>query len=172
MKVKKSLVTVLSMTLGLAVNMPVFAETVGTGDQDVDVHGRYQDSTTVPTVYSVDVSWGSMEFIYTESGALRWNPADHSYVDETSGFWTANGNAVTVVNHSNEEVTASFSFAPLGGYESVTGTFDVSSKALKAGEEGKYDEADKVTTALTLTGTLGEETATLTKIGSITVSIE
>lgn len=169
---KKSLTLVLALTMVLALNITAFAATVGTGDQSIDVEGKYQDNTTAPIVYSVDVTWGAMQFIYTESGAMNWNPADHTYTDNVSAGWTANGNTVTVVNHSNDAVTTSFSFAALADYSTVAGSFDIASKTLNAGVEGAYEEADTVTATLTLDGSLADTVTDYTKIGTITVKID
>lgn len=168
---KKIVTLVLALSLVMSLNVTAFAATVGTGDQNIDVQGRYQDNTTASTVYSVDVTWDAMQFTYTESGSMTWNPADHTYSDSTSAGWTANGNTVTVVNHSNAPVTASFRFDALANYNTVTGSFDIASETLDAGVEGDYDAADKVTAALTLDGTLAEDVTDYTKIGTITVRI-
>lgn len=168
---KKITALILALTLAMSLNITAFAATVGTGDQDIDVKGKYQDNTTAPTIYSVDVTWGAMEFTYTESGAMTWNPADHTYTDSTSAAWVANGNTVTVTNHSNAEVTASFAFKALDAYNTVTGSFDVASETLDAGVVDGYDAADKVVATLALAGTLAETVTDFTKVGTITVTI-
>lgn len=168
---KKIVSLILALTLVMSLNITAFATTVGTGDQDIDVKGKYQDNTTAPTIYSVDVTWGAMEFTYTESGAMTWNPADHTYTDSTSAAWVANGNTVTVTNHSNAEVTASFAFKALDAYNTVTGSFDITSEKLDAGVVDGYDAADKVVATLTLAGTLAETVTDFTKVGTITVTI-
>ena len=168
---KKNVAFILALTMVMSLNITAFAATVGTGEQDIDVEGKYQDNTTTSTVYSVDVTWGAMQFTYTESGAMTWNTADHTYSCTKSSGWTADGNTVTVTNHSNAAVTASFDFASLPDYNTVTGSFDVASETLEAGVEGGYDTADKVTATLTLDGTLEENVTEYTKIGTITVKI-
>ena len=167
---KKIVTLILTMTLVISMNITAFA--VGTGSQDISVKGRYLDNTTVPTVYSVDVTWESMEFTYTESGTMTWNPDNHTYADSTSGAWVANGNTVTVTNHSNANVTASFAFHALETYNTITGSFDIDSKILNAGIIGGYDNADKVVATLTLAGALAETATDFTKVGTITVTID
>lgn len=168
---KKITTLILSMILALALSVTAFAATVGTGDQEIDVEGKYQDNTTVSTVYSADVTWGAMQFTYSENGSMTWNPADHTYSDNTIAGWTANGNTVTVTNHSNAEVTASFRFDALSSFSAVTGSFDIAAETLEAGVEGGYDTADEVTATLSLEGTLDENVTDFTKIGTITVNI-
>ena len=167
---KKITALILALTLVMSMSITAFATTVGTGDQDIDVKGKYLDNSTTPTIYSVDVTWGAMEFTYTESGAMTWNPADHTYTDSTAAAWVANGNTVTVTNHSNAEVTASFAFNALD-YNTVTGSFDIASETLDAGVVDGYDAADKVVATLTLAGSLAETVTNFTKIGTITVTI-
>ena len=168
---KKITTLILSLILALALSVTAFAATVGTGDQEIDVEGKYQDNTTVSTVYSVDVTWGAMQFTYSENGSMTWNPADHTYSDNTIAGWTANGNTVTVTNHSNAEMTASFRFDALSSFSTVTGSFDIAAETLEAGVEGGYDTADEVTATLSLEGTLDENVTDFTKIGTITVNI-
>lgn len=103
---------------------------------------------------------------------MTWNPDDHTYADSTSGAWVANGNTVTVTNHSNANVTASFVFQALETYNTITGSFDIDSKILNAGIIGGYDNADKVVATLTLAGALAETVTDFTKVGTITVTID
>lgn len=168
---KKIAALILVIAMLMAMSTTAFAATITTGDQTIDVEAKYQDNTSSAPVYSVDITWGAMQFTYTESGSMTWNPNDHTYTDSTTASWSASGNTVTVVNHSNANVTASFAFEVLDAYNTVTGKFDVASKTLKAGEVDSYDTADKVTTTLTLGGSLAETVTGFTKIGKITVTI-
>lgn len=165
---KKILSLVLALVMLMSLATTAFA--VGTGSHTGVVKGKYAGGTTTPDVVSVDISWGAMEFTYTEGGTNDWNSADHSYTDNGTSGWTASGNTVKVTNHSNVDVDVSFAFAAETGY-SVTGTFDVTSDTLAAGVEGKYNEADSVTATLTLAGSLANTVTALTKIGNITVTV-
>lgn len=168
---KKIAALILAIAMLMAMSTTAFAATITTGDQTIDVEAKYQDNTSSAPVYSVDITWGAMQFTYTESGSMTWNPNDHTYTDSTTASWSASGNTVTVVNHSNASVTASFAFEALDAYNTVTGVFDTASKNLKEGEIDGYDTADKVTTTLTLGGSLAETVTGFTKIGKITVTI-
>lgn len=168
---KKILSLILAVALVMAVGATAYAATISTGNQSIDVEAKYQDSITTATVYSVDVTWGAMQFTYSESGAMTWNPADHTYTDNTTAAWTASGNTVTVTNHSNAAVTASFEFAALEDYDTVTGSFDIASETLEAGVVDGYDSADNVTSTLSLAGTLAETVTDYTRVGTITVEI-
>ena len=63
-----------------------------------DVQAKYAEGMTTPDVYSLEVSWGAMEFTCTRTGRNEWNPAEHKYTENTTYVWTANGNTVTVKN--------------------------------------------------------------------------
>ena len=81
-------------------------------NQKHPVTATYQMGAAAPTTYSVSITWGSMEFTYTEPQKV-WNPETHTEENgEGSGTFTcADGaNQITVVNHSNANVTARFSF--------------------------------------------------------------
>lgn len=172
--IKKVFVAALAL---LIVVMPlnVFADdntTISTGDHSIDVQAKYVDSTSTTDVYSVDVVWGAMQFTYNNSGTKEWDPSSHQYTDSVSGSWTAQGNEVKVTNHSNKDVTVEFSFATVSGFEDISGAFTVASEKLDAGEVGNVAGAKSVTTALTLSGTLADNTSEFTKVGTITVSIK
>ena len=169
---KKIVAFIVTLILVVSMCVTVYANTIGTGSQEIDVEGRYQDNTVDSTVYSVDVTWGTMQFTYTESGTMTWNPADHTYSDNIYAGWTADGNTVTVTNHSNAAVTASFSFNALSNYDTISGSFDIPSDTLDSGVGNDYESADTVTATLTLTGTLDETVTDYTRIGVITVKID
>lgn len=172
-KLKKFAVAVLALMLMATQVVPASAETVSdkTGSKSIDVKAKYAGGITTPEVYSVDVTWGKMEFTYSASGTRDWDPATHKYTDNTSASWTADGNDVTVVNHSNKDVTVNFAYAAAEGYDGVIGEFSVASDTLDAGAVGNVDGADSVSTRLTLSGTLASTVTEFTKVGSITVSL-
>ena len=164
----------LSAAILLSMSSVAFAEetTTGTGEQEIDVEARYEGNTTSSPVYSVDVSWGAMEFTYAENGTLTWNPSDHTYVEDTTAAWSAQGNEVSVTNHSNTEITASFTFEHTDGYDTLNGTFDVPIAQLYAGIENEYDNDDSITSTLTLSGELDDSVTEFTKVGLVTVEIK
>ncbi len=172
-KMKKSVIAILALMLIAAQAVTASAETVTgkNGTKSIDVKAKYTSGITTPDVYSVDVTWGKMEFTYSAAGTREWDSATHTYIDKTSASWNEDGNDVTVVNHSNKDVNVNFAFAADSGYNGVNGDFDTSSKTLNAGEEGNPDSADKVTAKLTLSGTLSNTVAEFTKVGSVTISL-
>lgn len=179
---KKFFALILTLAMVMAMSTTAFAaEGSGTvttdgGTQNIDVSAKYQTGATTPDVVSVDVAWGAMEFTYSVGGEHKWNPADHTYIDNTSASWSASGNTVTVTNHSNVDVKVGFAFAPVTG-SNVTGSFAYNKTAtenvvtLTKGVEGKYAEADSVVATLTLAGEVPAEQTSFTKVGTITVTI-
>lgn len=124
---------------------------------DDEITISYVPGTDEPDVVSVDVTWGAMEFVYTEG---TWNAKTHSY--EGAG-WTDNGTGyVTVSNTGSVDTTAGFKYTT--ERTDISGSFDVTGAAeLKAGAE--------ITAYLTLSGkpesSLGEKAV----IGTATVMI-
>lgn len=171
-RTKKFAVAALILMLMAALAVPASAETVqGKNDKSIDVKAKYAGGATTTEVYSVDVTWGKMEFTYSVSGTREWDPATHKYTDNTSPSWTAEGNDVVVVNHSNMPINVDFAYASDENYGGVTGEFSVTSDTLDAGVVNDVDGADSVSTKLTLSGTLASSVTEFTKVGSITVSI-
>ena len=166
------LATVLVLLLA-AVPMTASAETVEGANQSriVDVQAKYADGVTTPDVYSLDVSWGAMQFTYSQSGSRVWDPANHAYTENTTTGWAASGNTVTVTNHSNRDVTVTFSYEKGTGYDGVSGTFDIPTDTLTAGEVGNVEGADSVTAKLTLSGTLASNVTEFTKVGTVKISL-
>ncbi len=175
---KKKIVAV-ALTLALVMGMSTIAFAADNthdsvpSSEVIGVEGLYSGTGTVEDVYSVKIEWGEMLFTYTTSGDKTWDPTDHSYNVDDTDKWVASGNEVTVTNHSNRPVKVAFSFKKftdryLGKY---TGSMDVTEHTLKAGAEGEFDAADKVTSKLTLDGQLNVVENTQTKLGEITVSL-
>lgn len=175
---KKLFAILFAVALMATLSVSVFAETVD-NSKNIDVKAEYKDNSTTPDKISVDVSWGTMEFTYTKSGEMNWSDVDHDYNDNTKAEWTATGNTVTLVNHSNVGVTATFDFAAGEGYDGengIKGIFSNKTLDLKSALGVGTDAASLVTltgkTELTLSGSLKSDTVKGTKIGSITVEIK
>lgn len=177
---KKIFAILLAVAMMATLSVSTFAKTVGEGTLDpIDVKAEYKDNVTTPEKISVDVSWGAMSFTYIVNGENKWNAEDHEYSTENASTdWQPSGNEITVVNHSNVGVTASFGFTVANGYggeNGINGTFDKSSVGLKSAVGvGTDTESLKTLTGsakLTLSGNLKSGTASNTKVGTITVTI-
>ena len=171
----KKIVTILfALVLILTMSTNAFAATIesNSGSQDIDVHAKYVDGVSVPTRYSVDVTWGAMEFTYTVSGTKVWDPETHTYTTSTQPTWTASGNTITVANHSNTDITASFAFSALDAYNPVTGSFSSTSLMLPTAEGKAVNDAVLTgETSLTLGGTLASDITVFTNVGTVIVTI-
>lgn len=156
-----------------SLSVTAFAQTTTGDDVSKDVKAKYVDGVVTPEVCSVDVSWGAMEFTYSESGTKTWNPETHEYAYNTTSGWSANGNNVTVTNHSNKDIDVNVSFNALPEYaEKISGKFDKSSFTLKNAVDSKVDNAPKDTVSLNLSGTIEKTLTDFTKVGSITVTLD
>ena len=60
---------------------------VNTGSYSADVKGTYQAGSS-GAVYSVDIAWTDMSFIYTGAGEGTWDPETHQYSGSSEGAWT------------------------------------------------------------------------------------
>ena len=84
---KKYVIFLLAGIIMSSVSITAFAQTSTGEDVGTDVKAKFVDGVETPEVCSVDVSWGSMEFTYSESGKKTWNPETHEYAyNTTSGF--------------------------------------------------------------------------------------
>lgn len=171
---KKFLTLFLAVVTALAMSTTAFAVTMDntSAPQEIDVNAKYVDGVSAPDIYSVDVSWGAMEFTYTVSGTKTWDPSTHEYEVSTVGEWSESGNTVTVTNHSNDGVTVTFDFEALDAYSTVSGAFSKGVAALPSAEGMALDAAElTASTELTLSGTLSDSVTALTKVGTVTVTI-
>ena len=142
------------------------------GSREIDVNARYQKEIRAAATYSVDLMWSDMTFTYTSRETLTWNAEDHSYNSRGSGGkWDKTKGTVTVVNHSNVPVQVTVTYIPLEG-TGITGTLRNGSRKLKAGREGDYEGADRMTATLTISGKPTEMiTEEKTRIGSLKITI-
>lgn len=171
MKRRFSFAVALLAAATLATPALAASQSIGQESLPIDVYARYVDGSTTGTVYSVDISWGNMQFTYAKDGNRTWNPSDHTYNDETTTQWQADGNTIQVTNHSNTDVTATFAFSPFSNLPDLQGSFSVPSQLLDAGKENDYAGADSVTSQLTLSGAYTAE-GDFAKVGTVTVSIQ
>lgn len=116
---RKVFTIVLALILAMGLSTSSFAATSpqtitsledGAKTVDIDVTGTYVGSNSTREVYSVDVEWGAMSFTYSDGSSTIWNPKTHTYETLSNVGWTADGNTVTVTNHSSLPVDVEFSF--------------------------------------------------------------
>lgn len=96
---KKWIALALVLMLVLSVNVPAYADTIGsangsaTGDVTVEVNGYDQ------IVYAVTIDWTALNFTYNFEG---WDTKEHYYIGE----WQNESAAITVTNDSNIAIVA------------------------------------------------------------------
>ena len=128
---------------------------------------------------SVDLVWDEMTFTYIKTSSGDWNPDTHEYEGGIEGAWSEETSTITVTNHSNKAVTATFAYESEADYTTISGNFsdeenvslDNNQVVLASAETTAYEQAPSVTVYLTLDGELTETTTTSTKIGTVTVAI-
>lgn len=173
MNMKKMISLLAAAALTCTMGTTAFAadqDGVNTGSYSADVKGTYQTGGS-DAVYSVDIAWTDMSFIYTGAGEGTWDPETHQYSGSSEGAWTASNDSITVTNHSNAAVKATASYQAETGYESTTMTFGENNGNTIATAVGtQVGEAPSATITVTPGGTLAES-ADGGKIGTITVSI-
>lgn len=115
----------------------------------IPVKGSYQEKLETETVYSVDISWGSMEFVYAKEGTGVWNPETHSYDNVSGAGWQypaggpggLAGNEVQITNHSNTKIVCSLDFTTEEAFPEIVGTFDRPEISISSAEGKAVDDA-------------------------------
>jgi hypothetical protein len=193
---KKFLALILTLALAFSLSTVVFAEERGDGigKEGKDVTLKVTESGTV---YKIDLSWGSLNFVYNLH-AGTWSTTDHTYSGGAAGWQvdTANGqkevldgssncigvsSTITAVNHSNKAVTVEAAYADAVGYEQngnavpkLTGTRTYN---LEDASEHINDWTSGTPTACTceftfqVTGTPVTATENAVTVGTITITI-
>lgn len=149
--------------------------------QSMDVRATYLAPEAPEPVYSVNISFDSMEFIYTAESKDNWNYTDHKYETITPASWSFDNNSITVTNHSNVPVTASFSYTATPEFSNVVnGSFTDDSReplpstqiGLSSADDTSGGAKKSTTVYLLLSGTLPSNTSAGTKCGTVTVTIQ
>lgn len=172
---KKVLAIVLTLAVLSVASVTAFAASpiIAKGGSDAfNVTGTYVAGSAAATHYSVDVTWGSMEFTYTDASAGTWNPETHEYDGAVAAGWSCaqDANKITVTNHSNADVTVAFSYAPEAG-NAIVGSFSEPELTLNSAVGTAVADAPTDSTTLELTGALSSENTAGTKIGTVTVTL-
>lgn len=159
---KKLVAMFMAVAMLVGVSSTAMAAEVGVPGEysDIDVYATYVEHDPDAPVYEVDIYWGAMSFTYYASGSEESGVA---------GVWTATGNNIGLENKSLSPVDASFTYVPLTGYESVTGTFTSDSISLTAPESDLEGSTGYV--SLSLGGILTNTEANMTEVGGVTVTL-
>ena len=153
-------------------------------------------SNTETPVYSVDITWGSMNFTYVPG---TWQDS-HKYTGSKWQITSAADNDITVSNHSNKDVYvkigADFTGSNNSTGQTIKGEFEeISSpgvetpidivcsgseeittstieKKLDKGVLNKRNEAKKEEKELKISGDIGNDLIGSTKAGKITITLK
>ena len=138
-----------------------------------DVLAEYKKvSTSLESEINLEIQWGKMEFTYTVNETKLWNPDKHAYdVISSEAQWSAVGNTVKVINHSDASVVASFSYNAAEAYTAVSGSFSSASVVLPSAQNTSLEEAPTEEVTLTLSGELPETAVGMQKVGEVTVAL-
>lgn len=164
---KKLLTGILAMALAATVCVPAFAEiNDGTKSTTTDVKGIYDAGGESPDVVAVDITWNDMSFDFTE-GKKTWNPNTHEMEQEQGTWSNTPPKYITLVNHSNVDVHAAFSFQGVGD---VIGAFGYDTLTLESAKNYTVSEAKNYEkfTAFSIQGGSITESG---KVGTIAVTL-
>lgn len=169
--------TSFALALTLAASLGLSAQAVtATPDSpaQAEVKASYTPAQTAASVYKVDIAWEGLSFTYHGEQQGTWNTDTHKYDGYQAAGWDEGKGTITVTNHSNANITVTPSYIATEGYSGVTmefskGTLTVGSAAKGFTEPG---EAQTGTITVTPAGTLPENTAKETTIGTITLTIK
>ena len=176
---KKLLTGIMALSLAASMAVPAFAANNATNDgtdgTNIAVNGTYQAGAPADDVISVDLAWDDMSFTYTEGEKGDWFPGWHEYYNGTDGTWAWThatedpydpAPIITVTNHSNTAVTASFAFT--GSVEGLSGNFTNNKTFLDTAENTEPDNAPTIENDFWVDGTGIDADK---DIGTITVTV-
>ena len=184
-----------------ALAVPVLAEgntgtlTIPTESQNIEVQGRYDDTTGAITTFSVDIKWGNMKAIYAPNRTKEWDSDNLTFKNVSASSeanpWTwdrttsSNGvepNEISITNKSSTNITCTLQFQKNSEFPKVDGT--ILNKSGTEQEEfsitsawnlsdDKNTKLQKVTTSgfLRLSGELDSSQTNFQKIGTILVTL-
>lgn len=173
MKMNKVMTVALTLALSLSMENAVFAEQQNPtpSNNTADIKVSYSASVLPPdSTYYVEVEWGSLEYTYDNGEIRKWNPDTLEYATETgTPKWTCikDADKITVKNHSNVPVTASFAYVQTD--TGITGSFSKDSITLDA-PNSTYTPSGTVT--LSLDGAFSRSDGAKKPVGTATVNIK
>lgn len=170
---KKFLASAFAFALAISASVTAFAANTDTNDgtkgTDITVNGTYQAAEAAADVISVDIAWDNMDFTYTAGSKGTWNASTHQYDNPTEGGWAATSGTdpkITVTNHSNVPVNASFAFAT--AVDGLNGSFTKTALVLDSAEGTELSNAPTGDTAFSVSGAAIDADKSL---GTITVTV-
>jgi hypothetical protein len=180
---KKFLTIVLALALVCTMTVVAFAAEANTSGTTLDnvasnnsstatVDVKIEGSEQLTAVYSVVVTWESLDFTYSFTGGDVWDPEEHVYTSGGGG-WTDPDAVITVTNHSNVAIRAKASFAgnaPSLTRNDVTATISNPSFTVNSAVGTDPSAAPNGTFTCTVSGV--PSITSNFNIGTITISFE
>ena len=115
-----------------------------------------------------------MSYVYKTVGSQKWNEKTHLYDENYISTWSAKGNTIELMNHSNSSVEAKFTYNNIGVHTGVIGIFDKGTTLKLPSAEGKRidDSQLKGTKKLVLSGVLSNTLSEYLQVGTVNISIK
>ena len=115
LKVKDDLVGEGSVSLPITFKIGTLSENI-TLEESLTINYKEASSSTV----SVDVSWGSMEFVYNDG---TWDKETHKWIDSGWEPLSEDSNLVMVKNTGDTSINIKIIYTPLDTYKELSGIF-------------------------------------------------
>lgn len=147
------------------------------GNNSKVVQGIYAAGADVDA-YKVAITWGDMQFTYAAAQRV-WDTENYEWDTTQAAGWSVvegKTNTITVVNHSSEDITATFTWTAGANYNGIGANFTddegtaLAGNALIVGDATGGAAVTEVAKFMP-TGTLADSVNALTDLGTITVAI-
>ena len=97
------------LIIALIFPLLIKAETIQTSGDDANINvvvGEVEGSSEA--VSDIEIKWKQMVFTYNVVESYTWDSETHKYVKvSNNSYWTNNGNSITVVNKTANQVSIS-----------------------------------------------------------------
>ncbi len=121
LRVKDTLTEEGTITLPITLKIGTMTENITLNDS-LTINYKKSDSSKL---VSVDVTWGSMEFVYNDG---TWDKDTHKWIDNGWEPSTTDSNLISVKNIGEQSVKMHLAYQPNTNYSGLSGTFVDSNK--------------------------------------------
>jgi len=166
----------ITLTVAMLFTMTAMAENIvdETNGNTHNVFAKYAGNEGGATIYSVDITWGSLEYTYNDANAGTWDPTTHTYKGVSEAGWTCveGADTISVTNHSNAGISVMVNYENESGIENVEGIIENENFNLPSAENKSVEDSELTDTAkLIMSGELDSNYETMTKVGTVTIVI-
>ena len=182
---KKLLALALVLTMALTVSVFAVGANPAPGTEltalsganssaEATVDVKIAGSGDLQKVYSVVVTWESLDFTYNFTSTDRWDPETHNYeVTSQDGGWADDTSIITVTNHSNTAIRAKAAFKTGGvslSSNDVTASINNPAVTVNSAVGTEYANAPYATFEVSVDGV--PSVTTDFTIGTVTITFE